>query len=270
MSVVLQISDTHFGTELPPVVVALRQFVREQRIDLLLWSGDITQRARPAQFAAARAFLDSLAPPAHLVIPGNHDIPLFDVPARVLWPYAGFCQAFGERLEGEFENDDLAVIALNTTRPWRHKNGELSAAQITRAAVWLQARRPEQLRVVVVHQPVCVQTRSDRKNLLRGHEQAIQAWSQAGADLVLGGHIHLPYVCPLAPNDSPPGATWTVQAGTAVSWRVRRGTSNSVNMIRYDAGARPRRCLVERWDFNAARGRFECALSVALALRRAH
>ena len=88
MSVVLQVSDTHFGTEQPVVVEALLRLVRAQRPNLVVLSGDITQRARWSQFQAARAFIERLAVPATLVLPGNHDIPLFNLGARLLAPYA--------------------------------------------------------------------------------------------------------------------------------------------------------------------------------------
>src|ERR1035437_3656295 len=98
MSVLLQISDPHFGTEQPPVVEALAALSRQQRPDLLVVSGDITQRARPGQFRAARAFIDRLDAPV-LVSPGNHDIPLFDLYARRHHPYARYRDAFGDELE---------------------------------------------------------------------------------------------------------------------------------------------------------------------------
>ena len=96
MSVLLQISDPHFGTEQPPVVEALAALARQQRPDLLVLSGDITQRARPAQFRAARAFMDRLGVPV-LAVPGNHDIPLFDLWTRLRRPYARHVAAFGVR-----------------------------------------------------------------------------------------------------------------------------------------------------------------------------
>ena len=98
MSVVLQISDPHFGTEQPPVVEALVALARQQRPDLLVLTGDITQRARPAQFQAARAFMDRLGAPV-LAVPGNHDIPLFDLWTRLCRPYGRHIAVFGDNLE---------------------------------------------------------------------------------------------------------------------------------------------------------------------------
>ena len=248
MSVLLQISDPHFGTEQPPVVEALAALSRQQRPDLLVLSGDITQRARPGQFRAARAFIDRLDAPV-LALPGNHDIPLFDLYARRHHPYARYCDAFGDELEPVHCLRDLLVLCVNTTRWYRHKNGEVSVEQIERIARRLAGSAPEQLRVVVVHQPVAVLRAEDRHNLLRGHAAALQRWAVAGGDLVMGGHIHLPYVMPLPALARP---MWAVQAGTAVSSRIRNGMPNSVNLVRWGRDARDKLCVIEQWDFAAA------------------
>jgi 3',5'-cyclic AMP phosphodiesterase CpdA len=257
MSVLMHIADTHFGTEQPPVVEALVALAAQQRPDLLVLAGDITQRARPAQFRAAKAFVDRLGAPV-LAVPGNHDIALLDLWARLRRPYARYAREFGADLEPVYASPDLLVVGVNTTRAWRHKNGEVSAAQIDRVAGLLSAASPQQLRVVVVHQPAAVTRAGDRANLLRGHEAALRAWSVAGADLVLGGHIHLPYT--LAPHGLA-RQLWVLQAGTAVSSRTRAEVPNSVNILRWGeaAGARehPARCdattggscLIEQWDF---------------------
>lgn len=265
MTSVLQISDTHFGTERAPVVQALAQLVDRQRPDVLLVSGDITQRATVAQFQAARAFIDRLKVPRELVIPGNHDIALFNVVERIFWPYRNFRRFFGPDLEPELDLPDLLLLTLNTTRRWRHVDGELDSSQIERVAQRLWAAAPGQLRIVVTHQPVSVSRPTDRHNLLHGHAEAIRRWGAAGADLILGGHIHLPFVRALhhaGPNLQRP--LWAVQAGTALSSRVRHEAENSVNLIRFDAptddsrsqpdGAR--QVLVERWDFEPASAEF--------------
>ena len=253
MSVLLQVSDTHFGTEQAPVVEALRELSQQQRPDLLVLSGDITQRARPSQFAAARVFVDRLGVPL-LSLAGNHDIPLFDLRQRLFHPYAHYSAAFGAELEPVHASADLLVLGVNTTRWYRHKNGEVSLAQIERVASRLGSATPEQLRVVLVHQPVAVQRPGEKHNLLRGHTKALQRWAGAGCDLVMGGHIHLPYVLPLADLVRP---MWAVQAGTAVSKRVRAGAPNSVNLLRWGGVGAPGCCLIEQWDYNGASQAFE-------------
>jgi 3',5'-cyclic AMP phosphodiesterase CpdA len=258
VSVLLQISDTHFGTEQPHVVEALVALAAQQRPDVVVLSGDITQRARPAQFLAARAFVDRPVAPV-LAIPGNHGIALFDLWARVTGRYARHGAVFGHELEPVHSPRALLIVGVNTTRAWRHKNGEVSAAQIDRVAKLLTAASPRQLRVVVVHQPAAVTRALDQPNLLRGSGAAAQVWSAAGADLVMGGHIHLPYT--LA-SQGLARRLWVVQAGAAVSSRTRPEAPNSVNLVRWgkafggggdqvqseaEAGTC---CLIERWDFS--------------------
>lgn len=254
MSVLLHISDTHFGTEEPRVVEALVTLAAQQRPDVVVLSGDITQRARPAQFRAAKTFADRLGALV-LAVPGNHDIALFDLWARFTHPYARYAKAFGSDLEPVHASQDLLVIGVNTTRPWRFKNGEVSAAQIDRVAARLAGASAQQLRVVVVHQPAAVIKAEDRADQLRGHHAALQVWAAAGADLVLGGHIHLPYT--LAQHGLA-RRLWVVQAGTAVSSRIRLEVPNSVNILRWGASCGERGwrgadagkdCLVEQWDY---------------------
>jgi 3',5'-cyclic AMP phosphodiesterase CpdA len=250
----IQISDTHFGTVRPPVAEALQKLVDEEAPDLAIVSGDITQRARHREFAAAAEYLGRLRVPARLVMPGNHDIPLYNLAARLLTPYAGFRRAFGDELEPAFENEDVLALTVKTTRRFRHIDGQVSDEQIARVSRRLAAARPGQLRIVVTHQPVCVIRHSDETNLLHGYRKAVEAWARAGADIIMGGHIHLPYIRPL--HEVRPGLArrvWAVQAGTALSWRLRMEADNSVNLLHY---SEPRRCLVERWDFQPKGGRF--------------
>ena len=251
MSLILQISDTHFGTERPPVVQALARLAEQLQPTLVVLSGDITQRARPEQFRAARDFMKALRLPV-LVVPGNHDIPLFNLWGRLTQPYAGHRAAFGDELEPVFSSPDLMVLAVNTTRAHRHQNGEVSAPQIERVAQRLALATPAQLRVVVVHQPIDVQRPQDVPDRLIGHAAAQTAWASAGADLVMGGHIHLPYVMPLPGLARP---MWAVQAGTAVAHRVRPGVPNSVNVVRWQAAQGA--CAVEQWDHVATENAFE-------------
>jgi 3',5'-cyclic AMP phosphodiesterase CpdA len=269
VSLLLHISDTHFGTEQAPVVAALLALAHGRSPDALVLSGDVTQRARTSQFAAARAFCDRLAVTPMLTLPGNHDIPLFNVASRLLQPYAGYVRAFGATLEPVLDTDSLLVIGVNTTRARRHKHGVVSPAQIRRVAAQLAHARAGQLRIVVTHQPAAVMRAEDEHDRLRGAEPALQAWAGAGADLVLGGHIHLPYVMDLQAREPPtPRPMWCVQAGTAVSSRIRHNTCNSVNLIHWE-GALPgqvRSCTVERCDYSASSGRFETASVTTLAL----
>ena len=255
MSLLLQVSDTHFGTEQPAVVRALEALAAQLQPHLIVLTGDITQRARPAQFQAAREFMNRLGMP-FIAIPGNHDIPLMNLLARLRAPYAVYQEEFGSELEPVHVSQDLLVLCVNTTRAYRHKHGEVSNAQIERIAERLSHATAQQLRVVVAHQPMAVQRQEDFVHLVRGHAQALQAWARAGADIVLGGHIHLPYVQALIDLPRP---MWVVQAGTAVSNRIRRRVPNSVNALSWEAsGPGVGCCQIAQWDFDGVTNRFAC------------
>ena len=269
MTSLLQISDPHFGTVRPAVMEALVALAGQQRPDVLVLSGDITQRARVSQFSQARAFCDRLAIPHMLAIPGNHDISLFNPYQRFFTPYARYLRAFGPALEPSLSTPMLNISCVKTTRRWRHTNGEVSSAQIKRVVAELERSDSAQLRIVVVHQPVHVTRAKDAHDRLRGCEPAIHAWAKAGADILMGGHIHLPYSCDL--SSRLPGIArrlWCVQAGTALSSRVREGIPNSVNLLRFDSNVQPVSCLLERWDYEEYGGRFECVESSVLPLAR--
>lgn len=276
----LHLSDTHFGTEIPAVAEALKQLCKEQRPSVAVLSGDVTQRARPEQFAAAARFLDTLAVPQTLVLPGNHDVPLFDLPSRLMRPYAHFQAEFGYELESLYSDERWLIITVNTTRWYRHKNGEIDPVQIKTVAERLQLAAPGQVRIVVTHHPLVVIKEGDHVNQPHRHAQALAAWTEAGADLVLGGHIHLPYITPVEPlapdTDSlgnvpldGPGRTrrvWAVQAGTATSSRIREGIPNSVHIIINGSHCHGRVCEVETWQFDAASSAFQRVARRTLAL----
>lgn len=256
MTRVLHISDTHFGTEVPVVVRALLALAAQQKPDVVLLGGDITQRARRGQFSAARSFIEALQLPV-LVVPGNHDIPMYNVLARLLDPYGNYRRALGPVLEPVYEDDRLLAIGVNSTRPKYRVDGEVSPAQVQRVAQRLRAGRPGQLKIVMLHHPVRAIEPTDVSNLVGGRELAVPAWVDAGVDLVLGGHIHLPYVVPLHGSEGEAGRrAWAVQAGTAVSYRVRGNVPNSVNLICHEMADGASHCELERWDFQVRQGAF--------------
>lgn len=282
MAGLLHLSDTHFGTEQPEVIEALLALAEQVQPEVAVLSGDVTQRARRRQFESARRFMRNLQAQAKLVIPGNHDIPLFNLWARWQAPYRGFQRAFGADLAPTYDSDRYLVVCVNTTRAARHQQGEVSPAQIEAVAQRLLAARPQQLRIVVTHQPMAVIRSEDRRNLLRNHHAAAVAWATAGVDLVLGGHIHLPYACDLRDEFAqagPPGwegtrggavrrAVWAVQAGTAVSSRIREGLPNSVNLIHQAPREHGCVCRVEQYDYHAGQRRFRPVSGRLLAFAR--
>lgn len=254
MTTVLHISDLHFGTEVPQAVEALVRLARAQPPDVLIVSGDITQRARRPQFDAAKRFIERLAAAQVLVLAGNHDIPLFDLPRRLLAPYSGFARAFGPALEPRLATPALRIAGVHTARAWRHVVGHVTPAQAADTAAWLAEGPPGALRIVVTHHPLAVLDAQDAKQRLRGADAALQPWLQAGVQVVLGGHIHRPYFLAVeGQRGDGPNRLWVAQAGTAVSRRLRAPYPHSVNLLRSTA---PARWQIERWNLEPGRRDF--------------
>jgi 3',5'-cyclic AMP phosphodiesterase CpdA len=252
MTKILHASDPHFGTEQAPVVAALCALSRQQSPDVLVLSGDVTQRARASQFASAAEFVRELGIAQRVLVPGNHDVPLFDLAARAVRPYAGYQRVFGPELEPTLSTPDCLIMAVKTTRRYRHVNGELDDRQIQRVVQGLRQASQRQLRIVVMHQPVAVPRASEQHNVCHGSESAVRAWADAGLDIVLAGHIHLPFVLPLAETfHGLSRPVWAVNAGTALSSRIRYDAGNSVNVLQTSNTPTSRSCTVEQWSYQA-------------------
>lgn len=247
-------------------MAALTRLAQRERPDIAVLSGDVTQRARRTQFAAARRFVQSLEVPVVITLPGNHDIPLDNVFARLRRPYARYLEAFDGPLSRVHCGPGEFIVALNSTRWYRHIHGTVSRRQLQWSCDELRAAPAGRLKLVVMHHPVYVPRASEEHNLLRGHREALAQWAAAGADLILGGHIHLPSITPLAEARALTRAVWSVQAGTAVSSRVRWEAPNSVNLLRYEPLDTPGECAAERWNFSAASDEFELAETVQMQL----
>lgn len=252
------ISDPHFGTEDPSVCSALQEDLLTQCPDLIVLTGDITQRARASQFRSARAFLNGLAPLPVLALPGNHDIPLFDLFTRLIAPYSRFRRYIDPSPTPIWLGTDLAVVGVNSTRVLRHKHGSLPPEvieEVTRELMQLRQR----FKVVSLHHPLAVVCEKDHRNRVRNADEAIAQWAEAGADLFLGGHIHLPY-CVAVGSDRKRAVV--LQAGTSVSTRLRGGRPNSYNLIRLESNGIRQMCIEQR-DHDFASGRFVPSLVTA-------
>ena len=255
---IAQLSDLHFGTERPEVVEAVVHHIRALKPDVVALTGDITQRARAREFDAAARFAARL--PGHrIVIPGNHDLPLFNLVARVLRPYAGYERVFGPR-QTLWSGQGATLLTVDATGPLRHKNGRLPP-QLLRSRLE-EARRaagPTGLLVLIAHQPLWTSWTEDGPQTLIGRDESAALIAQARVDVVLSGHVHVPLLdlSTVGFTDLP----WTFVlsgAGTAVSHRTRAGAPNSFNTIRLEPGAVPSVSLA-RHDFAAgAFKRIEC------------
>ena len=185
----LHVSDLHAGRhEAAGLAEGLAALVAEVEPELVIATGDLTHRGRPEQFAHAKDLLDGLDAPV-LAVPGNHDIP-YSLPARFSRPWAEFERVFGT-VDPVYRSDSLVVCGLDSVRPWRHQGGRLSPARLGSAAETLADAPPGALRVAALHHHLAgAPWRMSRKFPLKDRDGALRALASAGAELVLGGHIH--------------------------------------------------------------------------------
>lgn len=259
VSVLLHLSDTHFGAEDAQVLEDLVALVLDERPQAVVATGGITKHAKPAEFEAAARFLSRLAARHQLVVPGDHDLPPWDLLRRLVAPYAAFRQTFGDDLEPRLQSPDIWVAGQCSTRRWRRHEGTLSDAQVLRSAAWLSTAPAGALRVVALHHPVAAGpatrqnddhaagTRADPSaapDVLHNAAFAVNAWCRAGVHLVLGGHTHQPGFLALHAAAERRTPMWAVQAGTAVAPHRRDRHPQAVNLVRQVG---PSGWRVEQW-----------------------
>lgn len=181
-------SDLHVGARDDPVTgPALTALTHKVAPALVIASGDLTHRGRPAQHDAAAELLRSLGPPV-LAVPGNHDIP-YSFPARFTSPWREFERQW-QTAEPEHVGAGVHVVGVNSVRPWRHQSGGVSDAQLARATAKLRMTAPGLLRVVVMHHQMIGAPWRTRKKPVANRNHVLAALVDGGADLILGGHIH--------------------------------------------------------------------------------
>lgn len=227
---IAHLSDTHFGTEVPEVERALINFLHALDPDLIIVSGDVTQRARKVEFNAARAFLGCLPNVRKLLVPGNHDLPLFNLPLRLFTPRYAYHRAFGP-VDTVWSADGIAVIGIDSTLRFRHTRGAMALPALHRRVSGLCAA----VTVIVAHHPLHTLLDHDRHERLIGAGDTAAELAHLSADLVLSGHVHMPLLADT--RDSFPGLRRHFVlsgAGTAVSSRIRSGAPNSFNLIDID------------------------------------
>jgi 3',5'-cyclic AMP phosphodiesterase CpdA len=234
MRTIVHLSDIHFGrvdwATLKPLISA----VHAAAPDLVAVSGDLTQRARPAEFVEARAFLDSLPKP-QIVVPGNHDIPLHNLYERLVGRFTQYQTYISKDLEPFFIDDEIAVAGINTARPTTWKGGRINSEQLHRAHDRLVSSDRGQLKVIVTHHPFELPDGMRSSALVGRAHMAMNRFAECGADLFLAGHLHLGYTAHTATRYNIAGhSALVVQAGTATSTRGR-GEANSFNVIRIDS-----------------------------------
>jgi len=224
MARLVHLSDLHFGAHDERLVEAVEQHVDDIKPDLVVISGDFTQRARTEQFEQACEFLDRLRQRGHevLAVPGNHDVPLYDVVRRFLSPLARYRRFIDDTLCPFVELPGVAVLGINTARSLTFKDGRINEGQVDFIRDTFDRTSRDVFRILVTHHPLFALPVGEQVEAPVGRQElALDAVSDAGVDLLLAGHTHHAASHDASDLVTRAGGVLVVQAGTATSTRVR-------------------------------------------------
>jgi 3',5'-cyclic AMP phosphodiesterase CpdA len=244
---VLQVSDLHAGTlEEPSVGAGLRTLVARTEPELVVASGDLTHRNKRAQHERAAELLRSLERPL-LVIPGNHDIPP--------WPPRRFTSTFDEferewpELEPVYRSERLVVCGLNSVRPWKQQGGALRHSQLDRVARVLAEAPAGALRMVALHHHLMGAPWRTRKRTIANRSSVLGALVDAGAELIVSGHVHQSTVGERREfevvHEAVHGTTVVTAPGLGQPRPRRRGEARGLHV--FEADERALRVLTYAW-----------------------
>ena len=245
---VLHLSDLHFGrNDKPESLEALGRLIEDVDPELVIASGDLTHRGLRSQHERVAEFLRGLSLPL-LAIPGNHDIP-YTFPKRFTSPYLEF-ERIWETTQPVYTSDTLAVAGLNSVRPWRHQSGKVRQEQVRRAKEVFSKAGPDALRIVVLHHHILGAPWRSRKKPVARRNVVLGSFVDAGADLILAGHIHQSTIAERREFElSTPGGERAVVVSIAPGFGQprpnRRGEARGLHV--YEVADEALRCLTYIW-----------------------
>nr|WP_314547342.1 metallophosphoesterase family protein [uncultured Massilia sp.] len=252
MRTLVHLSDLHFGRVDPALLDPLRDLVHRIAPTAVVVSGDLTQRAKSEEFEQARAWLDTLPDP-QIIVPGNHDISLYNVFRRFMLPLDRYKRYITDDLTPVYIDEEIAVLGLNTARSLTFKDGRVNKEQVAKIRETLSGLDPKMTRVVVTHHPFDLPEGSEERDLVDRAAMAMDVFKDLGVDLLMAGHLHLSHAGNTqARYKISEYAALVVQAGTATSTRGR-GEVNSFNVIRIE----PQRIEVDRYGWDTVHNQFQ-------------
>jgi 3',5'-cyclic AMP phosphodiesterase CpdA len=242
---IAHISDLHFGRVDPEVADAIVRDIFDLAPVLVIISGDITQRARARQFAAARRFLDRIPFPK-LIVPGNHDIPLYNLGRRFLSPLGRYKRYISQELNPCFVDDEVAVFGINTARPFTWINGRISDGQLEQVCERAEKLPPALFKIAVTHHPFTPPPRGAPLSVVGRARKALRALESCGIELVLSGHFHMAYTGDVTVEELDAAARRILVVHASTLSTRRRGEPNAYNAIDIN---HPRLSISSRvWD----------------------
>ena len=252
---IVHLSDIHFGAVDQAVVERVVETVNELSPDLVVVSGDLTQRAKSREFIEARAFLDRLPTP-QIVVPGNHDVPLFNIYKRFVNPLKNYKRYITDEPFPFYSDDEVAVIGINTARSFTIKDGRINREQVSEILEKLDGLDEKLTKIVVTHHPFDLPEHFDDGDIVDRANEAMPIIAESGADIFLSGHLHVSHITSTAKRYrlALDRAALIIQAGTATSTRGR-GEPNSFNLIEIEHSV----LKVKRYDCTVAADGFALA-----------
>ncbi|CAN5366178.1 metallophosphoesterase [soil metagenome] len=236
MARIAHLSDIHFGANDPKIVAATEAWLIAQQPDLVIISGDFTQRARVEQFREASSYINRLQAAGFklLMIPGNHDVPLYDVVRRFASPLGRYKRFISHDLCPWFENDEVAVLGLNTARSLTVKDGRINREQLKIIHDRFAPVAAAKTRILVTHHPLFampIGSGGELSEAVGRHDDAVKAVCEAGVHIALAGHFHRTYAEAARKMVEHAGRALIIQAGTATSTRLRNDEPQSFNWL---------------------------------------
>ena len=231
---IVHLSDIHFGSVDYAVVDKAVDKINELGPHLVVVSGDLTQRAQSREFIEARNFLDRLPGP-QIVVPGNHDIPLYNVFHRFVRPLEKFRKYINDDIFPTYIDEELAVVGINTTRSLVVKGGRINKTQIAHIQGKMCELPDKILKIIVTHHPFDLPEDRHERDIVGRAQLAMPTIADCGADVFLAGHMHVSSITSTAKRYRLENgkAALVVQAGTATSVRAR-GEAHSFNLLEYE------------------------------------
>ena len=251
MRTLIHLSDLHFGRIDPAILAPLVKFINEVKPDLVAVSGDLTQRARTAEYSAAKEFLGSIPFP-QIVVPGNHDVPLHNLVSRFTRTLDRYKLYITPDLQPVFSDPEIAVVGVNTARGLTWKDGRINRRQLEQLRATLQTVPSDRTKIVVTHHPFDLPAGASGRVVGRSR-LAMKTLAECRVDLLLAGHFHIADTGQTAKRYKMPGySAIIVSSGTSTSTRGR-GQPNSLNVIKIDRPA----LTIERHVWRPASGLFD-------------
>ncbi|MGA9771629.1 MAG: metallophosphoesterase family protein [Blastocatellia bacterium] len=230
MKKILHFSDIHFGApQAPNWAEALLAQIEAIKPTVVAVSGDLTQRARTAQFREARAFLDRVNAPL-IVVPGNHDVPLWNVVDRFFSPLKKYKRWITSDLNPTYEDDELLMMGLDSTRSFTIKGGVIDSSDLKSVRQRLCMPASDKFKALVTHHPLVQPPGFEHEDTVGGVKRALKLFAECGVDMVLTGHLHESHI---TMHEQAGHRILLVQAGTAASLRGRGSErlKNSFNLV---------------------------------------